>query len=212
MLHRLVLQLSIRAYLLGKLHVVQAGEYPALGERPIAGDLGQFAPQRACLLCAYRVRAARRLQRVAGRFPPPAVGAGRDQAFDVFGEVRGGALDRRHRVVQLVGNACGEFAEGGEARLAHQLAARCFQVVQRRGQACALVFELRGEFVLLDLDVLGAAQAAVVGTHEEDIEQARKLRLLADEVVHLLGGQLDCDHLGGGTRSEEADPVARKRE
>ena len=62
-----------------------------------------------------------------------------------------GALQRRHRVVELVGHARRQLAEGGEALLGQQLQARLLQSSQRLRGLRTLGLNSRGQLDLLHL-------------------------------------------------------------
>ena len=75
-------------------------------------------------------------------------------------QVLGGAHERGHRIVELVGDAGAQLAEHRETGAFDQLGAGGAQVLERGGQSLLLGLEVLGEHRVLQVQILSAHEAA----------------------------------------------------
>ena len=135
-------------------------------------------------------RGARRRREGAGhRLPRRGRGRGRERRVDILVQVLRGAHESGHRVVELVGDAGAQLAEHGEAGAFDQLGAGGAQVLERGSEGLLLGLEVLGEHRVLQVQVLGAHEAARQRADREGRQGRADRRVLGDDDLELLGRQ-----------------------
>ena len=136
-----------------------------------------------------------------------AVGVPGQQGGQVLAQVGVGPLQGGHGVVELVGHAGGQLAQGGEALLGEQLQAGLLQGLQGLGRLGALGLDGGGELDLLHLEDLGARQPRGERADEQGGQGLLGGGVLAQRPVELLDGQQDEFDVGGRGGGDVGAPL-----